>query len=174
MAEDPLLADDPLDDLGDTSDGASGGGKTRLLREAYKREKSRAAELETKLQQAEREAEDRGYAKATREFSVQQAFEKVGYPGLAKAWVQMNPEGEATTESVGTFLTDMGITPKTEGEPPPEQAVKEAAAFHTPVQSSGPTTGEKMGRAELRRVYETNPSEAIRLFNEGRVDLSAK
>jgi hypothetical protein len=47
-----------------------------------------------------------------REYKAQSAFEKVGYPKLATAWLKDNAEAELNDEAVTAFLDDWGLEPR--------------------------------------------------------------
>lgn len=51
-------------------------------------------------------------AQIDREYKAQSAFEKVGYPKLAAAFLKDNAEAELTDETVSAFLDEWGLEPR--------------------------------------------------------------
>lgn len=138
----------------------------RANAERRKQEKVLEAEVtELRAFKADREKFDR-------ENTIGTVFAEVGLnPKHAKLYAALNPEGDATPQTVAQFAADYGLT-TTEGEPVAVPEVP-ATGFVPTVITEGTALGSKMySHEEFMELLQTNPEKAMQLHKAGRVRLN--
>lgn len=99
----------------------------------------------------------------------------------AELFLKTNPEADITPDVVKTFADEYGLAVQAQegGQEPPPEAKKEnpdsgaaalAGAAGSSTAGSTPAEQAKISRADYEKLLESNPSEAAKLFVEGRVE----
>ena len=164
--DDLLLGDDDDEESGKTKDDSAEQRASREFARMRKELKTSGEELETlRAFKVERE-------KVDREASISGVFQEVGLnPQHAKLFAAVNPDGEATAESVAKFATDYGLV-TTEGKPV-EAPKKGDRGFMPTVINEGQALGSKTyTHEEFMELLKTDPDKAIQLHQAGRVALN--
>lgn len=135
----------------------------RSLREALKAKEKEARNLAKELK--ELQAFKAQYDTEQKIRSLAETFTQVGLTEKhAELFYKLNPEAEATVESVSTFAKDYQLPLKLENETP--------SADNTPfVPASGGSSDETgyISRDQLDQMYAENPRKAIEILQSGKV-----
>lgn len=133
------------------------------LREALDRAKAEAAEAAAQAQAATQEL---------RQFKATTLF---GNEAHAELFLKANPEADVTQDAVAQFRETYGLGVTTEA-PPADTAPKTepglaamGAAAGSPIGGSAPAETAQIGWDEFQGLLESNPTEAAKLYAEGRV-----
>jgi hypothetical protein len=98
---------------------------------------------------------------AKREEAIAAAFSEAGLSTkAAKLYAALNPEGEATAESVSAFASEYGIGP---------EAVKPTGFTPTVIPGGRTPAAKTYTRKEMEDIARVNPARARALADSGRV-----
>lgn len=127
-----------------------------------------------KLAKAERELEELRAFKAEREqadrnHQIEGVFTDLGLsPKHAKLFAALNPEGEATTESVAGFASEYGL-PTVEGGAVEAPAAVERGYTPTVIGEAAPPGAKTYSIEDWRNISMADPKQGQQLLQQGRV-----